>query len=417
MDHLNIFNSFRNKENSHEDELTRAFLILVENIPMIQGMFINCIREDMINKRCKHIIPDLFSKESSIESIKTQITDSNYLFKQAVERRVVSIIISDDKLSKETKVKNSNRRARYDGVIIYEPSWLLIIENKPSVENVWLEQLNPNVSDDIEIEEKPIALSWREILEKVNSLIEKKLLNGLEEKIVSDFIEFIDNNYPELNPYTTFVICNDNNYLLKKRCTSIMKALNLGEVKQHQGWETSIEIDNKVVKKIALYPELKNNSWEIILHMSAGSIMSYARNFYNSVNIDRLKKIQMDDWELKPELHFAFRSQFLMKTEITCNLDTYLEYWINNISNLKQVKREDIINYHKMLMDNGMAVTSDIEKIKDKILKTKMQKVNICPSIYFRYIWKKEGAIKLDRDEVFISEVKNKIREAFSVWE
>lgn len=178
MNHLNIFNPFKNKANYHEDELTRVFLTILKNIPLVQACFIEMIRDEMIRKNCKQIIAPLFERNSLIESVETQVTDKNELFRAAVGRRLVSIIISDDKLYKDAKVEKSHRSARYDGVIIYQPGWLLVIENKPSIENIWLGQLNPNVSTEIEIEEKPISLSWRNIIETLSSLIERNIIQG-----------------------------------------------------------------------------------------------------------------------------------------------------------------------------------------------------------------------------------------------
>ena len=47
MDHLNLFNAYKNKSNNHEDELTRSFLILLKNIPLLQVMFFEMVRKEM----------------------------------------------------------------------------------------------------------------------------------------------------------------------------------------------------------------------------------------------------------------------------------------------------------------------------------------------------------------------------------
>ncbi len=45
MNHLNVFHAFKDKAAHHEDELIRSFLVLVENIPSVQSMFLNMILE------------------------------------------------------------------------------------------------------------------------------------------------------------------------------------------------------------------------------------------------------------------------------------------------------------------------------------------------------------------------------------
>src|SRR5690554_3062057 len=109
MDHLNVFNAYKNKANSHEDELTRSFLILVKNIPIVQVMFFEMVRNEMVGGS----IQSIASGDLRIEEVYTQLSNKNHLFsKQMMEgRTLLSIIISDDKLQAEAKVKNDDRQA------------------------------------------------------------------------------------------------------------------------------------------------------------------------------------------------------------------------------------------------------------------------------------------------------------------
>lgn len=339
MNHLNIFNPFKSKSNYHEDELTRAFLILQKNIYIVQACFIEMIREEMNNQQCDQVIPSLFDKFSLVESVQTQITDKNDLFKAAIGRRLVSIIISDEKLFKEVKVEKCDRNARYDGVILYQPGRVMVIENKPSVENVWVGQLNPNVSGEIEIEEKPISLSWRGIIEGFTSLIEKNLVRGIEKDLLEDFLEFIDNEYPQLNPYTNFSICKNIEYLITRRCITVMENSGLGKVEYHRGWKYHIVLDMEAVKQIALSPSFEGDEWHIVLEMYPGDTMNQARSFYGNVDKERFFSLLHKGWEIKPNMHFSFRASNLVCTDVKIGIREYVEYWIKSIGFLSQISR------------------------------------------------------------------------------
>jgi hypothetical protein len=76
MNHLNVFNAYKSKSNSHEDELTRSFLILVKNIPMIQVMFFELIRKEMYEEN----IHSIASGDLSVEEVHTQLSDTNNIF-------------------------------------------------------------------------------------------------------------------------------------------------------------------------------------------------------------------------------------------------------------------------------------------------------------------------------------------------
>jgi hypothetical protein len=151
------------------------------------------VRREMANIDIESIV----TGGLAIEEVHTQLSNTNDLFSSEIVdgRTLVSIIISDDKLKTEINVRNDDRQARYDGVITCYPSWIFIVENKPSRENIWVGQLNPNVSEDkdIKIIEKPCCLSWREVITGLNTLVQNRMISGFELQAVEDFIEYVDN--------------------------------------------------------------------------------------------------------------------------------------------------------------------------------------------------------------------------------
>ena len=75
---------------------------------------------------------------------------------------------------------------------------LFIIENKPSKENIWIEQLNPNIDNDITIKEEPCCLTWKDIINSLNNLVSFNLVSGLERIMIIDFIEYVDNEETQM---------------------------------------------------------------------------------------------------------------------------------------------------------------------------------------------------------------------------
>lgn len=416
MNHLNIFNPYKHKSNYHEDELSRAFLIMVKKIPIIQNIFISMVREEMIKLNCNKIIEPYFQEEASVVYVDTQIANSNDIFKQAIDRRLVSIVISDDKLNTDTTVTKSKRNARYDGVILYDPSWILIIENKPSVKNIWIEQLNPNVDENIEVEENVIALSWRDIIKKINSLFQKELLAGLEKELVLDFVEYVDAEFEELNPFTTFAVCKNSMYLLERRCISIMNEMCMGDVGKHAGWKHCINVRNEVISKIALYPVVKNGSWEIVLDISAGPIMTKARVYYKKLDLNKFNQLQKEGWQLKPDYHFSFRSDNQMFFKINCSPQEYVKHFKDNINNIKQVAKEEILPYCNDMVSKGIFYPFNEKILLDGMLSKNHSKFNQCPSLSYIFIWDKDTVTSLDSNHSFVEEVRRKISQVLNSW-
>jgi hypothetical protein len=419
MDHLNIFNSYKKKSNNHEDELTRCFLILVKNVPIVQVMFFEMIKKQMNNPNLETIA----NGELFIEEIFTQLSNTNNLFSsEKIEARtLVSIIISDDKLESDAKVKNDDRQARYDGVILSSPSWLFIIENKPSKENIWLGQLNPNIEDekDVTILENPCCLSWRDIMSNLSSLIQNKLVTGAEEVLMEDFIEYVDNEYSWINPYNNFSICKNNIYLLNKRCNSIMGNFKINgeyaEVKYHRGWKHYIESGKNTVKQIALDANKLDLGWEVNLWLHTGDTMNAARTVFEKLDIDKLMKLQTLGFKLSTNFHFAYRSSNLLWFDGNLSFEDYIKYWKDKYKNLKQIKRADFLTFFDEMENNQMIVPGDRSEIQEKILNKNYDKLNICPGFLIRYTWSKDEAIRLDKSNNFEENFKNKVKAAFNV--
>ncbi|MEO2075905.1 MAG: hypothetical protein ABGX20_11085 [Bacillus sp. (in: firmicutes)] len=419
MDHLNLFNAYKNKSNYHEDELTRSFLILLKNIPMVQIMFFEMIRKEMVD--CN--LHSITAGELGVEEVYTQLSNTNSIFSSnMVEgRTLVSIIISDDKFESIVKVKNDSRQARYDGVVLCNPSWLFIIENKPSRENIWTGQLNPNISAeaDITIIEKPCCLSWRNIISGLNSLIQNKMVSGLEGVMVDNFIEYVDHEYSWINPYTTFGVCKDNTYLLNKRCISAMANYKIHgantEVKYHRGWKYFIESGKKTIKQIALDANNTDSTWSIDLWLHAGDTMNSARECFYKLDMDKIQELKNQGFKITKNFHVSYRSSNLLWFKGTLSVDEYLRYWKREFIHLKQVKRNDFIQLFDKLESDHFIDPEDRSTIQDKILNKNYDKLNVCPGFLIKYSWDSDSAISLDKMNRFDEDFANKVKIAFDV--
>lgn len=419
MNHLNIFNPYKNKSNYHEDELTRAFLILIKNISHVQNMFFNMVRVDMINNNI-----DLINYgELKIEEVYTQLSNSNNLFsKDVIEgRNLLSIIISDDRLETETNVQNDDRHAVYDGVMLCEPSWLFIIENKPFRSNIWEGQLNPNIDNDIDITiiDKPCCLSWRVILKSLNDLIQNDYVVNLERTLIEDFIEYVDNEYSWINPYTNFGVCKNDIYLLNKRCISVMDNFLINnerqEVKYHKGWKHFIESGKNTIKLISLDANNEGENWTIDLWLYAGDTMNSARETFEKLDMNILNELQRQEFKISNNFHISYRSSNLLWFKGNLSIEDYLMYWKEEHKSLKQVKRIDFDDLFNNLEKNKMIIPEDRYYIKDKILNKKYDKLNVCPGFLIKYTWDRKTALHLDENNQFEEDFINKVVAAFNV--
>jgi len=417
---MNIFKFYENKPETHEDQLTRAFLLVLKYVYMAQAVFIEMIRDKMREEECQEIVPALVLNESWISKIETQKSSKTLSRTEKEEtERLVSIIISNKKLEEKVTVERSERTAIYDGFIKYEPDWIFIIENKPIYENIWLEQLNPNVPENIAIEEKCISLCWQDIIKNLISLLERDLVYGADRKILEDYLDYGYTLFDWLNPYTRFKICKDNEYLLNERCKDIMRQLDMGKVSYHRGWRHYIQLNYGSVRQISLFPSMNSSmnsasNWEIHLALHPGDTMTQARDLYRKLDIQSLLKLMENGWQLRPNFHFSFQATNLMWTEGRTKIEEYLRYWQRNVDSLRQIKRNEFEDYFEQMLEVGIVLEGDFHAFKENVIDTKRDAINVCPGIYMVFKWDKEKAIKLDDQDQFVEDVKLRITEAFN---
>lgn len=421
MDHINIFNPYRNKQNNHEDELTRNFLILVKNIPLVQIMFFEMVKDEVEKNKTVNL-ESIQKGNLFIEEVHTQLTNNNDLFSspQVEGRNLLSIIISDDKLETEVSVENSDRAARYDGVILCDPSWLFIIENKPSRDNIWVQQLNPNIkAKEINVIKEPCCLSWRNIIAGLTAYIKNEMLHGIEKILIEDFIEYVDFEYPWINPYTTFEICKSNKYLLNKRCRTALQFWNKeGKVEHHQGWKDYIDSGYNTVKQIALDAEMEENGaeWTINLWMFAGDTMRSAKEIFSVADPDKLLNLQNMGYHISKNFHLAYRSSNLLWFNGKLDLSDYVKYWKKEHGSLRQLKIGEVPTKINQLLNDGIIQEEDIALIQERILSKRYDHINICPGIVFRYSWTSKRAIELDRKDLFNQDFKEKVQTVLNLF-
>ncbi len=413
MDRLNIFNPYTRKNLWHEDVLTRNFLILVNNVPSVQIAFFEMIRGKLKTMELESIAQG----KLSVSEVRTQVNSGNYL-RDKREHNIVSVIISDDEFEKEHEVRESSRDGRYDGVIICDPSWIFIIENKPSATNIWEEQTNIP-EEDVEgnnLVQELCRLSWREVIELLRLIIQNDIASKLEKIIIDDFLEYVNDNYDWLNPYNEFGLCKENKWLLDKRCDDILKkCFKDKEINRHPGWKNYVDTSSEDAAVHQLALDYDSNSRKIILWMYVGEKIDSARFFYKNVDIELAQEISKDSRYLfVPNFHFAYRGTPLVWFSTTkMDVFQYMQFWKNE--NLKQIKKDEFEEYYCKLVEYKVIDAND-ETVRNKITLKNYPDFNLRPGVLLGYEWPIEEAIKLDNEGRFAEDCMDKIRTIRSVY-
>lgn len=418
--HLNVFVPYENKPLHHEDQLTRAFLILLRSIKLVEQLFIELLRERMHDSGITALPDSLYSAAGGVDSVESQVWSSTKHRLEGESGRLVSVILTDELLEPEHRVTRSPRLAVYDGFLKLRPNWTVVLENKPDHNNIWVDQLSSAFNEDYEIEPTPVVITWSEIIRRLGLLITNSLVHDAARALVEDFLNYVTAYFPELNPYDTFGLCSEHTHLVEKHCVAIMTQASLGPVEYHRGWYHSIRLSHKPgIKEVSLHSNTETDSpWPLSLDLHPGDTMNQARALYQTLNIHRLLATQTSGWNITPNFHIAFSSSNLHWATTDISLQQYVEYWISIIksNSLSQVPRDNWPQYFKSLSASGIIAPHDIEQIHELLSPTAMSTINVCPGLSFHYSWNRDQATTLEDEGRFCPVFVSKVEEVLDLW-
>lgn len=420
--HLNAFLPYQDKPVHHEDQLTRAFLILVRCAKLVEAAFLDLLRSRMQEYGIEILPPSLSEELGGLTSIETQVHSDTKARLDSESGRLVSVVITDRRLDTDHRVSRTDRIAVYDGFVKCKPDWVFVIENKPDHRNIWVEQLSSAFNETYEIEETPVVLTWAEIITRLSVMRDNGLLHDAAAALVEDFLAYVNRAFPELNPYDRVRSCQGNIQLLDRRCVEIMEQAALGQVEYHRGWHHSIRLTTKPgIKEVTLYPEPQSDGdWRMVLDLHPGDTMAQARELYPSLSLEKVRSLQAKQWRITPNLHLAFRSSGLYWMEHKPDTVAYIEHWKARIadSQLRQIPRTEWSATLDAWVGDGMISHTDRTRIRSAVMEKRYQTLNVCPGLNFQYQWASEEATRLDDTDsnAFAQELTRRVNEAIGAW-
>ena len=178
--HLSIFRAY-SKPPGHEDQLTRALLIVIKLVPEAHDALLGLIGE----KALSELPPPRL--ELQTETLIPPGSDSGT---STVERLVSVFLTPDEGVDNLHAVSKSDRRARYDGVIQYGSKLLVVLESKlfSGVDSAQALKINPKGAT--WKESTPLHIKWHELLNRWWDLSEEPTVEVTKAEIIGEFFVF-----------------------------------------------------------------------------------------------------------------------------------------------------------------------------------------------------------------------------------
>lgn len=424
MDKLNVFDARYEPET--ENRLTWALMHLIRISPIIRAAFLDLVRDKQ-----ERPIPSLTTLRERKCVVQTQTGTL-----VAEEGRLVAVGITAEGRDVDAETQPTDRTAIYDGVVTFiapesrrhqQESWTLTVESKLGPEvGSW--QLNPSKASlgeeqQIAVDPQAVILAWRDIVSTLTDLELRGLVSPAEDVLIRDFIDYVADKHPELNPFDRFAVCRDNLGLLNRRCEAILR-----EIDPTEAWQRSspiIAVEFSAFKQIHLHADSEQEgarAWWITLELWPGDTMTQAREFWPKVDAAQLLELQDKGWHLKPNLHFSFMATNLhwaRWADTSLTVDRYVELWKSGEMEISSLYPDNAGSYRHnwdYLVAKDLISPADVKPLEKVTTQTNRDRIFMSPGLGISYEWLVERAIQLDRDGAFVREVKERVREATETW-
>lgn len=398
IDHLNIFNFYSKVDPRHENNLTRAFLVMLKNSPSLFNHFVERIK-----------------KKAGIGDIDTSSDVSEILFMTQTGRDltehacnvVVPIIITEREIPVVSYMESGlpdriSGKNIADGVICIKPNIALTIEIKPHDHVVWSQVYgHVNIFGDEVERMNAVNLTWYEIVKLMNDLklfqsrfFENRYFTaGLEARIIDDFIKYLLTYFPQLTPYDEIKYCVGNRIAFEKYIQDLLNKLNFG-AKFGSYIDFADQKHNLWVKRfyLTIDKDLKN----FIIDLWPADTTNQAKEFYTHSALEKINDLINSGWNIGSNLHLAFMSSNLVWLAPRINPFDYINFWQNKKQMIRQYRRENFQELYDFLSSNGMLKDTELEDVHDHFDKTNRNHINLCPGLQITYKMPIDDALKYE---------------------
>jgi len=213
--HLNAFRPYSLAE-THEDQLTRAAMIVLRAIPLARTSLLGLLDAGRIEELPA---PDCdiqarnVGRELEVEG-ETQVIG-----------QLISVFLSpDEKVDFDAgQIVERELEQRLDGVVRFGDELVIVIESKV-VGKASTQQATELRLRGAEVEQsRVVALGWHDLLLAWWNLVESDLLNPTERVLFDDFFEFAEGSFAHLLPFTTIAVAGDTKVRIERRLMSILR--------------------------------------------------------------------------------------------------------------------------------------------------------------------------------------------------
>ena len=403
-DPLNFYSPYERLPAGHENQLTRALLLLLRMSPLAHVEWLRLIAPE-------HSLRELPRCEFKTQTRAVRTADDD-----AEDAEIISVFLAPEKpQSGGGDVVESDRGQVLDAIVDYG-ELVAVVENKVfEADDLQARQINLKDSG-IQLVggEEIVIVLWRDLLEALSGLRERELVAGTEAALLDDFLTYVENHFPDLGPFRNLALCDGVPSRIERRLRQVLGEA-AGAEAERSSYGPRIATPAGTVAGRDAYLALIDGE-EIQLALYPADTLSQAREFYGRAHaVDGVRSLTgRDGWAVKPNFHFGHMQRGFCWTTSDIDIEDYLRLWEERIATEVSVPRDDWEAYWSWLIEEGIARDEDWPEFERDFTETDRQTATPRPGLMLARCWPLAAAEELDSRSALTTAVREGIDEALA---
>lgn len=435
--HLNVFDPYRELGRTHEDQLTRAAMIVLRLVPMARETLLRAIGEPGQSE-----LPDC-----AVDMQATHIVDASEESAAGGEvkrGRLVSVFLTPDTEPAEGdgEVRDTSRGQRFDGVLRFDPELVVLLESKVCTR--WARRNGHRVGE-LNLgsarfaQRRTCVLRWHDLLESWWRLVELGLLSPAERALVQDLLTYAHQDFGHLLPFGSLRRVGADPVRRKWRLRSLLREAT-GLQPERIGL-AHVRLDTALGAISMQRAALDFGDDALILHFWPGELKRQAEHLYGGGLAERLLELDgggagtasaperdaraaatAPGWHVQPQPQLGFRNApARTRVYLSARVDaaTYIRRWQGE--DFKQVGAHApdsvMSELWPWLLRRRYAAARDKARLEPFMRTLGRRAAHLRPSLHVCRVWPFEEAVALDDEGLLAGEIHDAINRVLDLLE
>jgi hypothetical protein len=415
--HLNVFEPYRELASHHEDQLTRAAMIVLRMVPLARESLLQAIGEGSLSG-----LP-----ECSLDMQATHVVEPGSANGELAPARgrLVSVFLTPDiePFALAEEVTETDRGQRFDGVLRFDPELVVVVESK--VCRRWARRdghraAQLNLGGARFAEQRTCLLPWHDLLESWMRLIELDVLSTAERGLVQDMLDYAHRDFGHLLPFGSLRRAGADPTRRQRRLRSLLAQAT--GVEAERGSLVHVRLDNALGVVSFQRAALSLEHDQLVLHLWPGELKHQAEHLYAEDRALRLSRLAGpgSPWRVEPQPLLGYRNAPVRsRVYLTCTLDAaaYAGRWQGEDWERVGAHHRNYImgDLWPWLLARGFASPADLEAVETFVASLGRRFAHLRPSMHVTRSWALEEAEELDEDGRLAAQVREAIGEVLRI--